>query len=93
MHILQQYKTLGKKLSKKFVCTKSLRSSTRCRHHYEFYMVTFCSQRQRQLKERRRNGQYIKTNTTYTLTFCHKDSLEARLEHAATNQQLPSCPW
>lgn len=30
---------------------------------------------------------------TQTLTFCHSDSLDAKLEHAATNQQLPSCPW
>lgn len=30
---------------------------------------------------------------TQTLTFCHRDSLDAKLEHAATNQQLPSCPW
>jgi len=29
----------------------------------------------------------------HELTFCHRASLEARLEHAATNQQFPSCPW
>lgn len=26
-------------------------------------------------------------------TFCHRASLEARLEQAATNQQFPSWPW
>lgn len=40
-------------------------------------------------ERRRRNGD----KHTHTLTFCHRDSLEAKLEHAATNQQLPSCPW
>lgn len=29
----------------------------------------------------------------HKLTFCQRDSREARLEHAATNQQFPSCPW
>lgn len=28
-----------------------------------------------------------------SLTFCHRASLEARLEQAATNQQFPSWPW
>lgn len=43
-------------------------------------LIQPCNQEKRQRKK-------------HVLTFCHKDSREARLEHAATNQQLPSCPW
>ncbi|XP_034723701.1 uncharacterized protein LOC117942382 [Etheostoma cragini] len=32
-------------------------------------------------------------DTCLCLTFCHRASMEARLEQAATNQQFPSCPW